>query len=44
MKKLLFALTLAAVTVGGITTAYAGYHRPVCQKVWVNHHWEEHCH
>ncbi|HEY1996961.1 hypothetical protein [Paraburkholderia sp.] len=48
MKKILFALTLTALTLGVVTSAsaaeYDHHHHPVCHKVKVHHHWEKRCH
>jgi hypothetical protein len=46
MKKILLALTFAAVSIGAITPAFAydDHHHPVCHKVEVHHHWEKRCH
>lgn len=47
MKKILLALTFAAVTVGVMTPAFADeyhHHHPVCHKVKVHGHWEKRCH
>lgn len=45
MKKILLAITLAAVTIGAIAPAYADdHHHRVCHKVKVHGHWQTHCH
>jgi hypothetical protein len=46
MKKILLALTFAAVSVGAMTSAFADdhdHHHPVCHKVKVHDHWEKRC-
>jgi hypothetical protein len=47
MKKILLALTFAAVSVAATTPAFAydnHHHHPVCHKVRVHNHWEKRCH
>jgi hypothetical protein len=41
MKKILLAVTFAAVSVGAITPAFA---HPVCHKVKIHGHWQKRCH
>jgi hypothetical protein len=47
MKRIVFALAAAVITLGAIAPAYADdhnhYHRE-CHKVKVHHHWENRCH
>ncbi|WP_297356388.1 hypothetical protein [Paraburkholderia sp.] len=44
MKKILLAISLAAVTLGVIAPASAEEHHPVCHKVKVHGHWQKRCH
>jgi hypothetical protein len=45
MKKLVFAVLLAATSVLSVNSAFADeMHHRVCHKVKVHHHWENRCH
>jgi hypothetical protein len=43
MKKAILAFTIAAVSLGAVSPAYAASHHRSCHKVMVHHHWQNRC-